>query len=219
MWTYRCRKEFRPSGAFGETGVWPPDACSESGRISDTLDGVALAARRLQLATQVLNRLPVVGHELLDPLRDSVLDAGNLPGDLIHVRVGGAISLPLTPQACVLVAQVGDRTTHLAFEAVASLCLGARHLLAAITAEDQKRTHPSPPRVEFGRTAGPAGSAEALRSAITALLNSRNRLGAISNTASGRRAAAQTAGYARRSRSMNTGTSVAWPKGGTPPIE
>src|SRR5436190_50125 len=103
MWTYRCRNEFRPSGAFGETGMWPPNACSESGRLppdarcesgplppdarsesgrlSDTLDGVALAARRLQLATQVLNRLPVVGHELLDPLGDSVLDAGNLPGD------------------------------------------------------------------------------------------------------------------------------------------
>src|SRR5437773_4830864 len=220
MWTYRCRNESRPSGASGATGAWPPDARSEAGRLSDTLDGVALAARRLQLATQVLNRLPVVGHKLFDPLRDSVLDAGDLTCDLLHVRVGGAIPLALTPQPCVLVAQVGDRTTHLALDAVACLRLGARHLLAAATAEDQERTHPSPPRGEVGRSpAGGAGSPEALRSAITALLNSLNRLGAISNTASGRPAAAQTAGYARRSRSMNTGTSVAWPKGGTPPIE
>src|SRR2546425_9674729 len=141
MWTYRCWNELRPSGACGETGAWPPDARSESrrlppdsrcesGRLSDTLDGVALTARRLQLATQVLNRLPVVGHELFDPLRDSVLDAGDLPGDLIHVRVGGAISLALTPQTCVLVAQVSDRTTHLALDAEASLRLRARHLLA-----------------------------------------------------------------------------------------
>src|SRR5947207_3955785 len=231
MWTYRCRNESRPSGASGATGAWPPDARSEagrlppdsrceSGRLSDTLDGVALAARRLQLATQVLSRVSVVGHKLFDPLRDSVLGAGDLTGYLVHVRVGGAIPLALTPQACVLVAQVCDRTTHLALDAVASLRLRARHLLAAVAAEDQERTHLSPPSGEVGRSpAGGAGSPEALRSATTALLNSLNRMGAISNTASGRPAAAQTAVYARRSRSMNTGTSVAWPKGGTPPIE
>src|SRR5438046_5709859 len=197
MCAYRCRTDSRPSDASGATGAWPPDARSgsgrlppdarcesgrlppdarcESGRLSDTLDGVALAARRLQLATQVLNRLPVVGHKLFDPLRDSVLDAGDLTGYLVHVRVGGAIPLALTPQACVLVAQVCDRTTHLALDAVASLRLGARHLLAAVTAEDQERTHPSPPGGEVGRSpAGGAGSPGALRSATTALLNSLN---------------------------------------------
>src|SRR5207249_7384558 len=57
-----------------------------------------------------------------------------------------------------------------------------------------------------------------LRSMTFALLSSRRRSGSISKTESGRPAAAHTTSYPSRSRSMNTGRSVAWPNGGTPPM-
>src|SRR5258708_2792290 len=136
-WTKRCRKA----------------------RSSDSLDRVAVAAHSLQLAPQVAGGVAIVGDQLFDPLRHAVLDASDLPADLLHVCIRAAVALALAPQARVLVAQVGNRPAHLAIdaEAVPGLCAG--HLLAAFAAEDQKTAH------------------LALRSATVASLSSRKRSG------------------------------------------
>src|SRR5438874_3404689 len=160
---------------------------------SYALDHVPLAPRGLQLTAQVLHRLSVVGYELFDALRDAVLDSGDLPGDLVHVCIGRAVALALAPQAGVLVTQLRDRAPDLAVEAKAPLRLRAGHLLAAVTAENQEAAHESPFAGEAARSPGAEVRFDsALRSAITALLNSRNRSGAISNTASCLPAAAHT---------------------------
>src|SRR5579859_1299066 len=156
---------------------------------SYALDRVTLAPRRLELLAQHVNRFPLVGNQLPDAQRHAILDPGDLPADLLDIGFLAAIPLALAPQARVLVAQAGDRVFHLAFETQAVARLNARHLLAAIAAKDKETAH-------------------CFKSETTARLSSRRRSGLISNTVSGVPAAAHTAPYPMRSRSMNTGISV-----------
>jgi hypothetical protein len=80
-------------------------------------DRVALPACGLELAPQVLDRLSLIGNQLTDSLRDSVLDPADLPADLVDVGVLRRVALALTPQARMLVAQVRDRPPDTAIDA------------------------------------------------------------------------------------------------------
>src|SRR6266851_9651829 len=94
--------------------------------------------------------------------------------DLVDVGLLAAVPLPLAPESRMLVAQIRDRSTHLAVDTPAIACLRARHLLAAVPAENKDAAHVS------------------FRSVNVAALKSRRRSGAIWNTESGRPAAAHT---------------------------
>src|ERR1700730_15621991 len=165
---------------------------------SHALDHVALAARGLELFPQIVHRLPFVGDKLLDPRRHPVLDPRDLVADLLHIGLPASIALALPPLARVLVAQVSHRPSHPAVETELVTRFRAGDLLPAVLAEDKDGAH-------LDRT---------FKSATTASLSSRRRPGEISNTESGRPGAAQTTLCPSRSRSMNPGTSVAWPNGG-----
>ena len=102
----------RIHGEVGPARGASPDGCGSS-----LLDRVALTARGLQLAPQVVDGLSLVGNELFDALTHTVLDTRDLPPDLLHIRVLRAVALALPPQARVLVAQVGDRPPDLAIPA------------------------------------------------------------------------------------------------------
>src|SRR4029077_16221347 len=139
-------------------------------------DGVPLASRGLELFSQVVHRLPFVRNQLFDPRPHAILDPGDLMPDLLHVGLMALVALALAPQSRVLVAQVGHRPAHLAVEAQLISSLRARHLLSAVLAKDKDGAH--------------AGGT--FKSATMASLSSRRRPGEISNTESGRPAAAQT---------------------------
>src|SRR5690349_19469170 len=104
---------------------------------SYTFDCVTLPARRFELSPQELGGAPLVGDHLLDALRHPVFDACDLAADLLHVATVSAIAIPLAPQACVLVAKVGHRAADPAVETQLVGGLGARDLLAAVTAGNQ----------------------------------------------------------------------------------
>src|SRR5438552_9781767 len=90
----------------GEVG--PARGASPDGWGSSLLDRVALTARGLQLAPQVVDGLALVGNELFDALTHTVLDTRDLPPDLLHIRVLRAVALALRPMPPVLAWQLGD---------------------------------------------------------------------------------------------------------------
>src|SRR5258708_14730906 len=141
---------------------------------SYTFNGVALATRSLELVLQEVDSLALVGHELPYALRHPVVDSRELLSDRVHVRIPAAVALALAPEASVLIAQVGDRTAHLALHTTPFARLRTWNLLAAVAAKNKDAAH------------------RLLRSDTFALLSSRKRSGSISNTESGRPAAAHT---------------------------
>src|SRR6202165_724015 len=180
---------------------------------SYALDRVALASRSFELAAQVVDGLTFVRHELFYPLSHAIFDAADLPADLLDIGLLVPISLALAPEPRVLLAQVSHRHADLAVEASAVAGLRARHLLCAIPAENQDSAHgtrPFPAVLRGPRALGargwsnaPDGEVElaaAFRSTTVAALRSRRRSGEISNTESGRPAAAHTRASPSRSR-------------------
>src|SRR3979411_2430104 len=141
----------------------------DSGTVSYALGRVALAARSFELATQVIDGLPLVRHELFDPLSHAVLDASDLPPDLVDIGLLGPVALALAPESRVFVAQVGHRRADLAIEAAAIARLTTRDLLATVATENQDAAH-------LGLAWGAGGgveSATTFKSATEALLTSR----------------------------------------------
>src|SRR5450759_5943419 len=173
---------------------------------SHALDRVALTARRLELAAQQIHGLPFVGNELFDPVTHAVFDTRDLATDLFDVGLLAPVALTLAPEPRVLVPYIGHRPAHLAVETEPVAGLRARHLLAAPPTEDENRAHrvtsplageldESLPRSRGRWRAAPDGGLESVstfKSTTLALLSSRRRSGVISNTESGRPAAAQT---------------------------
>src|SRR5207249_3449479 len=152
---------------------------------SYAFDGVALAARRFELALQQLAGASLVGDHLSYARRHPILDSCDLTGNLRDIRaVVAAVALALAPQPRVLIAKFRHRAPDPAVEAQLVLSLRAGHLLAAVAAEHEDRAH------------------AVFRSATTAPLSSRNRSGAISNTESGRPAAAHACRVWRGARAL-----------------
>jgi hypothetical protein len=80
-------------------------------------DGVSLASRRFELAAEHVGGLALIRDELFDPSPHPILDPGDLAADLLDVGLAATVALALTPQPCVLIAQVCNRPANAAIQA------------------------------------------------------------------------------------------------------
>src|SRR5262249_57046016 len=116
----------------------------------------------------------------------------------VGVRALGSIPRAVAPEPRMRGAQVRHGLVHPAFQAEPVADGRAVDLAAAAPAGYEDPAHVS--------------------SSTRAALSSASWTGAMGKTASGRPAAAQTTSWRVRSRDMKTGSTIAWPNGGTPPI-